>query len=608
MLLKWLYISFISIFINELSFAQQKPVIKDSSKVLYQDLEKFSKKRRSTNFIYSVIFKPVDVPITKKSKKKKILQKKYNGFEGKIIREIYITTLDPFGYSTVDTTVIKQNILYKAGNEMHVKTQSITIRNLILIRKNQPFDSLLVNESERLIRSQNYVHEVAFYIIPAKNSSDSLDIFIRELDVWSLIPEIDLSNPGIKFAVTDKNFLGLGHEFKNAYTRDFTNKLNAFNTNYYIPNIRNSYINTTLHYDIDEYKNFNRSIVRDRPFYSPFAKWAAGVILASQFKKDSLENDNIYVPFNSKFSIQDYWAGIAIHIYKGLTEKDRTTNLILALRFLRVRYFEKPLEINDPLHLYSNENFYLFGIGISSRQYIQDKFILNYGIVEDVPIGYVYGLTGGYQLKNNAERLYFGMRFSYGKYNDWGYLSSNFEYGTFLTFSHAEQGVFSAGINYFTNLIEIGNWKFRQFVKPLLILGINRFPTENININNENGIRGFNSVTLLGTKKMVLTFQTQSYSPLNIMGFRFGPYLIYSLGMLGNTEFGFRKSRVFSQLSLGVIIKNDFLIFNIFQLSVAFYPAIPGEGDNIFKMNSNTTNNFGFRDFVIGKPGVVAFQ
>jgi len=65
---------------------------------------------------------------------------------------------------------------------------------------------------------------------------------------------------------------------------------------------------------------------------------------------------------------------------------------------------------------------------------------------------------------------------------------------------------------------------------------------------------------------------------------------------------------VFSQLSLGVIIKNDFLIFNIFQLSVAFYPAIPGEGDNIFKMNSNTTNNFGFRDFVIGKPGVVAFQ
>ena len=93
-----------------------------------------------------------------------------------------------------------------------------------------------------------------------------------------------------------------------------------------------------------------------------------------------------------------------------------------------------------------------------------------------MPIGKVFSLTGGYQEKNNTGRLYLGARISFGNYYPWGYLSSNFEYGTFFQASHAEQGVFSAGVNYFTGLVEIGKWKFRQFVKPQVTIGINRFP------------------------------------------------------------------------------------------------------------------------------------
>jgi hypothetical protein len=59
---------------------------------------------------------------------------------------------------------------------------------------------------------------------------------------------------------------------------------------------------------------------------------------------------------------------------------------------------------------------------------------------------------------------------------------------------------------------------------------------------------------------------------------------------------------------LGVLIKNEYLVFNYFQISVAFYPIIPGDGENIFKINSNTTTDIGFRDFIIGKPGTAAYQ
>ncbi len=169
-------------------------------------------------------------------------------------------------------------------------------------------------------------------------------------------------------------------------------------------------------------------------------------------------------------------------------------------------------------------------------------------------------------------------------------------------------GVFSAGINYFTNLIEIGQWKFRQFVKPQLIVGINRIDYDSLTINREYGLSGFNSPVLSGKSRMLFTSQTQLYAPWNFIGFHFGPYLNFSLGMLGDAENGFRTGKVYSQIGLGVLIKNENLVMNTFQISLSFYPVIPGRGNNIFKLNSFQTADFGFRDFEIGKPGTVVFR
>lgn len=580
---------------------------KDTAKV-YREIEAYSNKRKFSKFIYGLFFKPVVKQSTDKPKRKaRGNQKSYKVFEGKVIRAIQITTLDPFGYSVTDTAIGKQNIFYTAGNRAHVKTQRITIRNLLLVHVNELFDSLLVRESERLIRTQRYVHEVSFYVVSA--GSDSVDIIIRELDIWSIIPAVAITPSVFKVGLTDRNFIGLGHEFQTTEGWYSTTGTNAISAIYTIPNIRNTYVNARLQYSMEEYGNLIRSVDVERPFFSPVAKWAAGVLISHQFIKDSIifQNDG-YVPFNSKFDSYDFWAGNAIPVYKGKTEKARSTNLILSARYLQVNYLQKPEALYDSLHFLGSENFYLGGIGISTRKYVEDKFIFNYGLIEDVPVGQVYAVTGGYQIKNNTGRLYLGVRYSIGNYNRLGYLSTNFEYGTFFRSSTAEQGVFNAGLNYFTGLFEFGKWKVRQFVKPFVTYGIKRLPNERININNENGIRGFNPAVLAGSNKILLTLQTQTYPPWNILGFRFGPYLIYSMGMLSNTVSGFRNSRVYSQIGLGLLIKNEYLVFNYFQIFVAYYPYIPETGSNIFKINPNTSADFGFRDFEIGKPAITLYQ
>jgi hypothetical protein len=590
------------------SFAEDTIVGKDSIKI-YKNIEIFSKQSKLSKFLYGLMFKSIESTKTNKKISAELLQNSYEHFEGKIIRNINIETLDPFGYSVSGNSQLPSNISSSAWNKLHIKSRGSTIRNLLIIKQNQRFDSLRVKESERLIRSQDYVHEVSFFVKKASINSDSVDIYIRELDNWSIEPGVIASTSLISLDIGDKNFLGLGHQFQNSFSLYHNKGQFAYNTNYFIPNLHNTYINSTIHYGTDEYGNFIKSIGIDRPFFSPLAKWAMGISVSTNFNIDSVKNINgIYVPFHPKFSIQDYWAGKAIRLLKGNTEGERVTNLILTARYLRIGYIEKPFDLYDPYHIYSSEDFYFAGVGISARKYIKDKYIFGFGVIEDVPVGKVYSLTGGYQIKNDVGRYYLGARISYGNYQPWGYWSATWEYATFFNKSRSEQGEISAGVNYFSPLFSLGNWKFRQFVKPQLTFGLNRLPYDSLTLNRGFGIEGFNSLALRGTKRMVLTLQTQSYAPWNVLGFSFGPYLIYSLGILGDTETGFRHHKVYSQLGLGVLIKNERLVFNTFQLSLSFYPLIPGKGHNIIKINSFKTTDFGFKDFQIEKPTTLTFQ
>jgi len=172
-----------------------------------------------------------------------LIDKSYAEFEGKIIRHIQILSLDPFGNSLSDTLAHPTNFIGKAGNRLHVKSREITIKNLMLIHKNQVFDSYLVKESERLLRARPFIQDVMFSVKTVSANSDSVDIDVLELDKWSILPDFSASTSNFTIHLDDRNFLGLGHEFKNVYSWYWKDKLPVYNFTYFIPNIKNTYIN-----------------------------------------------------------------------------------------------------------------------------------------------------------------------------------------------------------------------------------------------------------------------------------------------------------------------------------------------------------------------------
>lgn len=586
----------------------QEPAQKSDSTKVYRQIEDYSKRSKLTQFVHKLIFEPVVKDKPKKSKIQKVIKTNFAAYECKVIRNVHIITLDPFGYSEVDTLKLPELKRERLGNSLHYKTREFAINNLLLYQKNDLLDSLLVKESERLLRSQRYVRSVATQMHLVQ--SDSVDVYVRVLDAWSLFPDFSTSTTSSTFRLTERNFLGIGHEVAGTYRESLTNKDHSYSTSYRIPTIFKTFIGAQLNYQKEIDGSYGKYVNFERPFFSSYSHWAGGIYVDEQYKKIILRDSNLNPSAQSyKYSSQDYWLGYSYPFLGGKSEYNRATNFFVNARHLQINYKEQPSPTVDVFSNFSTEKQYLASFGFASRKFIQDKNLFKFNVIEDIASGFIYSVTAGNQLKNDLNRFYLGGRVALGRFYPFGYLSTNFEYGTFFNGDKTEQTTVNWSFVYFTNLIELGNWKFRQFFKPQLVIGINRLNSnfDRLNLNGDTGLQGFESTLLTGTKKVLVNLQTQGYSPWNLFGFRLNPYFSYSMGMLSNANDTFKDSKMYSQISAGVIVSNDFLVFSSFQFSFSFFPSIP-DGSEAFKTNSIRSYDLTLPNFEIPKPSVVTYQ
>lgn len=615
-------------------FGQNKETEQDSTEV-YKKIEDYSRKTKVGKMMHGWVFRPLK---SKPRYEGKDLRNTadYLPHLDKTIRKINIKTHDPFGFSFTDSTQTARSWLERFGNRMHIKSQEYAIRDYLFFKEGDPLDTLLISESARLLRSQRFIREVEVMPKNVSDDEDAVDLTVTTLDAWSLIPDAALSSSQSKFKLTEYNFIGTGHKLELLYRHRKKNDKegnekkdsdDGYGITYSIPNFKNTYISGTARY-LNEYDNhYRRSLDIDRIFYSPFTRWAGGVYIEDRAVGRELPDAAMdFYEQDLKFFAQDYWGGRSFPLFRGLSERERTTNLVITARALLVDYRQKAPTEFDPDHFFASEKFFLASVGVNSRQYIEDRFIFQDGVTEDVPVGIVYSVTGGFQNKNKQNRPYLGARASYGNYFNWGFLSINLEADTFFNNSKTEQTTYSFQANYFSHLMDLGHdWKMRQFIKPQFVIGVNRLesPADRLSLNedpqftgvygkeyddyNSGSIRGFDS-PVYGTRKYIVETQTQFYSPWTWLGFRFNPYANLTVAMITDKHEDFGKTPVYASIGLGCLIRNDFLVFNTFQISFAYFPNIPGQGRHLFKPNSFRTDDFGFQEFQIAKPRPVSFQ
>ncbi|MFY8214788.1 MAG: hypothetical protein ACOVKJ_10050, partial [Flavobacterium sp.] len=323
---------------------------------------------------------------------------KYGYCANKIIRNIQITTYDPFGNNELDSINMQDGFAYKLGNALHNKTQNFTIRNLLLIKKNKPLDTLMLLETKRMLRAQRFIRKVQVTPKLVSANSDSVDVYVKVLDTWSLVPDFTTSTTTSRFRLAERNFMGTGHELGVTYKKSIFYNESAFSANYTFPNLFHTFIKTELNYDIEVDGSYKKFINIERNFFSPFTQWAGGFYFDKQLRSVfNYEPNLIQLPTNLSSSSIDSWLGHSIKISNLFTTKKRYSNFISSIRFKETNYSSVLAESLDPLRYFSDNKLYLLSMGISIRKYTEDINVLNFNVLEDVASGFVFNITGGYE-------------------------------------------------------------------------------------------------------------------------------------------------------------------------------------------------------------------
>jgi len=162
----------------------------------------------------------------------------------------------------------------------------------------------------------------------------------------------------------------------------------------------------------------------------------------------------------------------------------------------------------------------------------------------------------------------------------------------------------------FTPVFTLGHWYLRQFVKTNMTVGINRkeIIKDRLDLSGYDGIYGFDTQRIRGTRKFVFNFQTQSYVPFSWLGFRMSPFIAFDVGFIGEEPDPFFKNDSYTRVGFGFLISNDYFVFENIKISFSFFPNIPGEGQNIMRLNGNYDNLFRLDEYDYREPHILEFR
>ena len=224
---------------------------------------------------------------------------------GAVIGEIVIRNENIF-----DTADPKEdNWLFRLANRLHVRTRPWVIRGQLLFRTGDPYDRRLIEESERILRSNRFFYDAG--IRPIAFHDGRVDVEVLTRDVWTLRPGISFGRAGgantIGINIEDLNILGTGVGL--GVSRASTPDRSTSNVYVKAGRIADTWIRTELVISQNS-DGWTRGALIERPFYSLGTRWAAGASFMDNVSVNTLVRTvNFANQFQTHANNETAWVG-----------------------------------------------------------------------------------------------------------------------------------------------------------------------------------------------------------------------------------------------------------------------------------------------------------
>jgi hypothetical protein len=495
-------------------------------------------------------------------------------YAGKRVRKIRVTNLDVFGPSVDDPARPAESRLERFLNHLNFQTRETTIRRSLLFREGDTIDPFRLADSERILRNLVFVGE-ARIVVQAPESGDSADVLVIVKETWTLeLSVTPKEGNGLKGGLAEQNLFGLGHQVSvtGRLIPDANPRL-GWDTDYSVQNIHGSFITGKLEYVKMPGKE-SMGLGLSRELISPVLRYAGGLDLR---RTSIAEPDSLPTAADNKSELVDFWAGRLVHEWRSQKETGRRRILFFSGRVRHLKFTERPPVTPSTPYPYHNTDHYLGSLTYIRSWYYRTNLLYNFGRTEDIPHGFLARVTYGVADEEFTRGNYAAATLAAGaKIGALGYGAGELRIGGQPKGREIEQGVIRLRALYFSNLLQVGGYRFRQFLKAGYTTGIHRSADESIDFDGDESIRGVvydHSVT--GSKRLQLDLESVAFTPWRVGGVTLAFFTFADLDIIGSGRKSLLAQHYYSGLGLGVRLHKDGFGIGPVQLRFAWYPKLP---------------------------------
>ena len=216
----------------------------------------------------------------------------------------------------------KDNIpIFRLADHLHGRTRAGVIRNQLLFKSGDRYSRRLLDETERILRSNNYFYDA--WIRPVRYHDGKVDVRVTTRDVWTLNPGFNYSRTGgtnsTGVQLEELNLAGSGTDVAVSHTInvDRTESLLAVSNTHAF----GTWTSIGLNY-ADNSDGHLHDLAVNRPFYALDTRWAAGVSGNDDAQTDFLyDRGNIIDEFHDQHDLVTVYGGWSPGLQSGWVQR-----------------------------------------------------------------------------------------------------------------------------------------------------------------------------------------------------------------------------------------------------------------------------------------------
>jgi len=188
-----------------------------------------------------------------------------------VIGDVIFDTEDVFDLSDPQ----ENKWLYRLANRLHIVTKEPVVEKQLLFKSGEPYSKRLADESERILRDNNYFYDVS--ITPLNRQNGTVDLLVNTRDVWTLKPGFSFSRSGGEnkksVNLEELNLFGRGQQLEFLRSSNIDRDTTSFE-------FRDKHFGrswTSIKLRLSDNSDGHSNLVSViRPFYALDTRWTAG--------------------------------------------------------------------------------------------------------------------------------------------------------------------------------------------------------------------------------------------------------------------------------------------------------------------------------------------